>query len=264
MAVQYTNEEMMALLARRFRKLHDHTHAASDVVSMMLSMPAIVAGWTGILDRNTPALMDITGNGLNLSFNNSPTIAATGLLTYLNLGATGYFSHADTALLDITGAETTVSSPGLAMMCWAYTDALGGATRTIMSKWLAAGNQRSYQYNFNASGGVTFQVSSNGTATTTVSSANSLVSDDTWYFTAARYTPSTELKVWLDLDSATNTTSIPATLFNSTALFNVGALSAALPLNGRVAYPLICASALSDEAIETFAAMTSPLVNRRL
>lgn len=89
----------------------------------------------------------------------------------------------------------------------------------LVGVWQTAANQVWRLYvNVSAP---TFYVSSTGANSFSVAAAS--ITAGAWYFVAARYTPSTELAIWLNDTKTTNTTSIPASLYDSaSANFSVG------------------------------------------
>lgn len=133
-------------------------------------------------------------------------------------GSSQYLSLADNATMSLTGAIT--------ISCWVNLESL--AERTFVAKWNESGNQRAYRLWVDSSNKLSFSVSSNGTAVTTVTGATSLATN-TWYHVVGRYIPSKRLEVFINgATDATNTTSIPSAMTDTTAVFTIGAkLSAA-------------------------------------
>ena len=89
----------------------------------------------------------------------------------------------------------------------------------LMGAWQTAANQV-WRLFVNGSA-PTFYVSSTGANSFSVAAGN--ITAGQWYFVAARYTPSTELAIWLNDTKTVNTTNIPASLYDSaSANFSVG------------------------------------------
>lgn len=268
---QLNNAEKKSLEASRFRRLNNPVHAWGDVHNFVMALPGLVGYWPGAVNRATPLLLDVSKNGLHLTRNGDAEVALDPFVPfapYLNLDGTGdYFSHADDAKLDITGTEVIIDSSlrGLTMMMWVYF-ASSATQQSLMSKYLPTGNQRGYLIQFDPFGmRLQFFLSSTGSNTPNLSSANDSITVATWHFVAARFTPSTEMALWTDDTKATTTTSIIASIFNNTSTFRIGEIgSVGLPLNGRIAFPLVCASALPDVVIETFYQMTAPLFGKQV
>jgi type II secretory pathway pseudopilin PulG len=102
----------------------------------------------------------------------------------------------------------------------------------------------------NAAGTLSFAVSVDGTAETTVTSTGTTIPATTWTWVAGRFDPSTELKCWINWESWTNTSSIPASIFDSTSNFVVG--SADNPtdaMTGRTSLVWAAASLVSDSIV---------------
>ncbi len=199
-------------------------------------------------DSATGTVVDHSGMARHLTINGNPTFAVhqeTGLpeVPYIDLDGTGdYLSIADAAWHSITGALT--------LMGWYKPDdATPASAGFVAAKLLAAGNQRAYALIHNTDGTLLARVSSNGTATTDVTTT-AVMADATWHHCALRYIPSTELSVFLNGVEVLNTTSIPAAIFDSTADFTLGAGSGgAAPVAGHEALWSLHAVALSDAAM---------------
>lgn len=189
----------------------------------------------------SPAV-DFSGRGNNLSNNGSATRAIyADLVPYTELnGSSQYWSIGDNTELSITGALTWGG--------WYWFDTIA-TTSALANKWNGTGNQRSYLLLLNSST-IEARVSSNGTAETTVVHTTA-PQTGRWHHIVGRYVPSAELSVFLDGVETLNTTSIPASIFDSTADFRVGVLgSGANFLDGRAALQFVCADDLPDALIQ--------------
>lgn len=198
-------------------------------------------------------LIDTSGHGKTLTNTGTVTFSNDDYMPYgiLN-GSSQYFTRGDEAHFDITGAHTILS--------WDYYDDTASTEEVIAGKWTIGGNQRSYILGRDGDGTYQAIVSDNGTNETTVNSTQ-VVASGNWTFGASRYNPSTELAVFVGyqgadegiLEKSVNTTSIPASLFNSNADFTLGALNISTTpdkqLAGRKAMTFLCAAALSDNFI---------------
>ena len=92
-------------------------------------------------------------------------------------------------------------------------------------------------------------VSSNGTAETTVDSTITLALD-AWYFLAMRFTPSTELALWVNDNKTTETSSIPASIDSNSSDFEIASKDGgSLLMTGRYSLGALCCAALPDRAI---------------
>jgi len=222
--------------------------------SVYLGLPGLRGYWPLTAINGANNYVDISGGGLTLT--NTNTVYVTGdnaLRSYsrFTLASSTYLNRADEAAFDITGAAEAVSAAyaGLTVGAWVNMVTLPSAYQTIASKWGAAGT-RSYLLNVNSSNRFEFAVSGNGTAafyaTSTVNAALS-----TWYFVAGRYQVATpEINLWVNATEYTNTTSIPASLFNGAAAFILGCTHDALYfLNANMCHAFLCAAALPDAVI---------------
>jgi hypothetical protein len=89
---------------------------------------------------------------------------------------------------------------------------------SLMGVWSAGANQ-CWRLFVNSSA-PTLYVSSTGANSFSVAAANIVAG--AWYLVVGRYTPSSELAIFLNNVKVTNTTSIPASLFDAAAEFSLG------------------------------------------
>lgn len=136
-----------------------------------------------------------------------------GLPRMLLDGSTGYLSAADAAWNSTTGAFTIiVIAEGTAV-----------ADKRYISKE-PGGSNRAFELNHEPSTPTTLQftISATGsTPLTIVNLANGAPAVGT-NMIIARYRPSSQLALWGNGKVATNTTSIPAAVFDSTSAINIG------------------------------------------
>lgn len=244
MTTQILNAQMLEILKGTFVPRRDPVLAWSRAISQMMLLPGLRALYgMGSVDESGN-VYDHSGQGRTLS--NVSTLAFgvyNTLVPYaIHDGSADCLRRADEAGLDITGVLTCGG--------WFYaTDATPGADMGLFTKWSTLG-QRAYALKLLTTGLVQGLVSSNGTLETTVSSA--AVSTATWFHVALRYTPSTELSLWVNGVETVNTTSIPASIFSSSAALEIGAFNAGSSvLDGRSTLGFLCAAALGDTTITT-------------
>ena len=230
----------------------------------LLDFPMLRGAWVASVD-SAGAWYDVSGHGHTLTYNGNPTFNYDGLVPYWDLDGTGdYFQRADEADLDITGTETYVAAAaqGLTLGGWFRQDAL--ALEIAMAKWAFTAplaNQLSYRLSVSGTGTVQFYVSMNGVAWTVVTSTNTYAAA-TWSHWVGRFDPGAELAVFVDGTKTTNVVGIPASIFNSTAPFEVGCYDNGDAggtvgfFNGDVSCCFLCAAALSDTQINVFYQMT--------
>lgn len=229
-----------------------------SLVSEFLMLPGLRGLWTqGPLDGSGNVL-DQSGLGMTMSRGLTPTTSRFYIVPILQ-AATGYLTRADEANLDIIGTESYVASAarGLTLGGWFYLDTVVLTSHsTMLAKWDTTGNQRSYRLALDTDGSgnnyATFDVSSNGTAVTSVTATDSIQADK-WYFYVGRYDPSTEMALFVQglHTKYTNTTSISASIFNSTSALEIAREEpAAGNWRGNVAVSFLCTMALSDAIID--------------
>lgn len=236
--------------ARLAPLIDSQARAWTRAISMHQALPMLRGFWPMSAVTGAGNAYDQSG-GLTLTYNGNPTFNYSALVPYLDFDGTGdYLSRADEAALDILGSESYAASAiqGLTMGCWVYFDNTARA-EYYMAKWGGSG-QRSYLLDVSGADALTFNVTSDGSTVTTVTSATARTAS-TWRHMVGRFDPSTELAIFTNGVKASNTTSIPAAIFNSTAAFGIGGDGAGGNLlDGRVALPFLCAGYLSDEIIK--------------
>jgi hypothetical protein len=126
-----------------------------------------------------------------------------------------------------------------------------------MSKYVTAGNQRSYLLRKTSGDVISLLVSTDGIAA--VAGGTTVVSVNNWYFIVGRFTPSTELATFVNGTKTTNLVGVPASIFNSTAAFDIGRYNATNYFTGSGCLCFLCATALSDTIIQALLARTRPL-----
>lgn len=159
----------------------------------------------------------------------------------------------------ITGTETWISSSlrGLTIGGWFMLDSVGGSSGGLVSKDAAPPN-RGYFLVATTTPTITFAVSAAGGSGIGVTSASTTMAE--WHFIVGRFTPATEVAVFVDGDKTVNVTAIPASANVSSGNFEVGRFSS---LDANIQHckardVFICATALSDDLIETVRNSTRP------
>ncbi len=216
---------------------------------VFVRLPALVAYWPmGI--RGNGNVYDHGGSGITMT---QTGVCPTGYdgNSFIHLGdGTNYVKSAST-LLDITGLETWVTSSlrGLTIGGWFMIDGLPSGQGGLAGKFGVI-TDYGYAIVVHSSGTIQTIVSSNGS---TIFAATSAVAQTgQWLFLAGRFTPSTEVAVFVNGDKAVNTTAIPASVNVSSQDFEAGRFAAD---NSSIAHckardVFVCASALSDALIE--------------
>lgn len=183
---------------------------------------------------------DVSGQGRHFTssvvyslLNNRVIIASSSASTFIG--------RANEVALQIT---TTIS---LGIWVKVTSTAL---SQIVFGKFGASG-QYSYEIAYIAAGGFRFQITSTGSAPLTfVDTAT--VSANTWYHVVASYNPSTAMNIYLNGVKTTNTTSIPAAIFASTAPLRIGIRGdATFPATGSFAFAWLSKSLLTDAYINS-------------
>lgn len=214
-----------------------------------LGLPGLRGYWPMNTFDGLGNAIDQSGNARTLTYNGNPTYTFTTQGgPYIDLDGTGdYLSRADEGGLDILGTESYIASAvrGLTTGAWIYADSTSGV-RYVTSKDDNS-TQRSWLFYVNA--GVP-NVLVFDTASTSNTISGSTVSASTWTHLAMRFTPSTELSIFKNgAEVASTTTSIKASIMNSTVALQWGAHVAGELWDGRLGMTFLCAMALSDTAI---------------
>lgn len=217
------------------------------VIGEYLGLPGLRGFWPLSSYDQAYNTYDLSGQGRTLALNGAVSFSyVNNVLPYIVATGAGYLSRADEAGLDITGALT--------FGCWLQVISVA-ASSSFLTKYTST--QQSYLLAFySVSGKFEIWVSGDGTNNIVVSSTAATPSINTWYFVVGRFTPSTELAIWVNNTKTVNTTGIPASLFNSTAGFLVGGVGGAASMNGRLALPFICNFALPDITINRLFKLT--------
>lgn len=174
-----------------------------------------------LLDEASGNAIDEVG-ALDLTDTNTVT-AGTGLAlpggTFDNArdfeaGNSEHFTHVDNAAFDLTGA--------FSFAVWVNLESLA-TTRMVMAKDGGAGNL-SYFLTFSSANTIELRVSNDGTNAKTAAASGTFTTTGSFFHLGVVYQPSTRIEFYIDgASNATDTTSIPASIFNSTAGFKLGA-----------------------------------------
>lgn len=259
-------------LRGEFQQKHDGSFAWESMVSAYLALPALRGFWPMSASDESGNIRDFgeVGGGLHLTNRNTVLHLATPMpVMDFTSGNSEVLYRADAAAFDIQGNEAFVHSDyrGLTMGAWVQFDAVD-QNSTLMGKWDTAANQRSYIIYLNGSTSkISFYWSTNGTLQPNVEYDTALVAGR-WYFVCGRFDPSTEAKIWVNDNFNVDTTSIPATLFNGTASFAIGAYGTQPAtwldyMDGRVSMAFLCAAYLPDHTVRRLYYRTRALFQTR-
>lgn len=220
--------------------------ALGTSISLLQMFPGIVGIWPMSITNGAGQAVDISGNGLHLTnFGASPVAFGVDGAEFVS-SQSRYLEHADNSTLDITGLEAHVGQGGLTIGGWFQQPS--PLAQTFASKFGAVGQRSFWLLNTGAS--YRFVITSNGSSTVNVTSPASLTSS--YVFLAARFVPLTSLSIFVNGDVVSNTTSIPLSIFNSTAPFRIGAITTGNYLTGFGRLSFLSSSAVEDDDILRF------------
>ena len=235
--------------------------ALDKAVSNIMLLPSLRGFWPCSASGSGRQIQDAAPNGIHLTgpaAPASPELNYDGLAPYAQFTAASsqYATVADTTTHSIQGNEAIVASAvrGLTMGCWFYPDSVS-ADMALMAKDDDSGTpDRSYSIRYDATGNtLVFTISNDGSTAVTVDSVSDIATS-AWSFVVGRFDPSTELKIWHwannQMETATNTTSIPATINNGAQSFDLGRMAQGADYyDGRLSLCWLCAAYLSDAMI---------------
>lgn len=255
---QLVPAELVEGLSTFFPRSNAAATAWGNMVSNFLLLRRLRAYWPFTSVDENGDVYDLCGQGRVLTFVpglGAQTFTSASLLTYAAPAfASGqYYYRPDEAGLDITGAITVGG--------WFYhNNFTTGANQSLISKFTAAGNQRSYMlYMDNAATVWRFYVSSTGANSFIVNSSIARFSGR-WFFAVGRYNPSTSVDIFLNGTIDQNLVGIPAALFNSNTQLQLAASNAGTQLlDGRLAHCFICADYLEDYFLKALYWHSCPL-----
>jgi hypothetical protein len=251
--VQINPDKLVDLLSHKFQRRNEPNFAWGNVTSMYMMLMRLRGFWPMSVGRGAGGAADITGGNRLLTNNNTAVHNLQGLVPYISFNGTNQWLHRnDEAIFDILGTEAYVASAlrGLTFGAWCRFDVTPVGQEQVIGKYNAIGDQRSYRILRRPDKFIRAQVSVNGIDVVLIESS-SLVEIDTWAFLVARFDPSTELAVFINNEKTVNTTGIPASVFNSSSTFDIGANGGGAGefMDGDVSLAFLCAAALPDYVI---------------
>ncbi len=159
----------------------------------------------------------------------------------------------------ITGLETYISSSlrGLTLGGWFMIDSAPAVAGGLLSRSDDTPDRGYFLVQTN-SGEAWFVASGTGAAVVQVLSATYTIG--VWRFIVGRFTPSTEVAVFVDGDKNTSTVAIPASLNVSAQAFEVGRYynDNTRIVHGKARDVFVCAASLSDALIEEIRVTSVP------
>ncbi len=244
--------------------LREDVYGWTATSSAYACIPGVRGAWNMASLNETGAVYDITGQGRALTNNHVCTFSYTGFAPYVLLdGTNDYLSRADEAGLDILGSETYVVSTerGLTFGGWFYPTQAAGTTEALIGKWQGAAN---YSYLLYRDSTEVYSCALSLTGAAALVFNSTLVPTiNAWQFVVGRYSPSglsNEVSVWKNDTEWMTQVGVPASLFNGTAAFEIGANAPTNtnPLQGRASFCFLSAMYLSDDQIKELFYLSAP------
>ncbi len=170
---------------------------------------------------------------------------------YIQNSATSYLDSVGGSAFEVTGLETYIEASirGLTVGGWVNLTTLPSSNGGIFGRDGGAVD-RGYGLFSTSAGVISFFVSLTGAVT--VSAVGGTIGTDAWHFVVGRFTPSTEVAVFVDGEKDVNVTGVPASINIPTPDFQVGrffdADSTRLHFKWRDLF--ICAATLDDVLLE--------------
>ena len=252
MTAQIRNAPNVTLLAADFQARYEPQFSLAIVESLHCQLQGLRAFWP--MGPNTAVGTNYHASDVASSYDikteNNPLFSRYNLAPYVDFVAASsqYLEYLDITQFQIQGNEPFIANPGLTLGGWFWCDAASmGAAVGYMAKYNAVGNQQAYELYKGATDFPTFGISTDGINNVyAIHTTVQIVG--TWNHIVGRFTPSTELAIFLNGVKITNVVAIPATIFNSTASLRIGDIRATY-LDGRASQCFICAAWLSDAQI---------------
>jgi hypothetical protein len=194
------------------------------------------------------------GRGQHLTaVGGSPSALVNDIVTYTAFnGSTQYLTRAHEAALNPTGA--------LSVGGWFRFGSLSGTQGMIGKTRFTGMNERSYTVRASSTA-VGFFVSSAGTSATDEGVTSSVtLATGTWYFVACRFTPGSELAIWVNDTKTTAAATISGVFSSTNTPFQIAARdNGAQLMTGDAALCWLCNVALTDGTIDRLFAATQGL-----
>lgn len=196
-------------------------------------MGSTPTAWYRLGESSGVTMFDNTSNNLDGTYQGAPTLGVAGAIvgdsdTAVDFTTIQFSEVLDTALLDITGGFTLAS--------WVKKNGVPTSNNVgVISKWLGAGNQRSYDmFIETGTGNLGMAVSTDGTFQAgNVLTSSTSVTNNVYRFCCAVYDPSTAFRLYVDGSQvASDLTAIPASIFSGSANLWIGMTFAAATQNG--------------------------------
>lgn len=237
-----------SLAIRSLERTRDRQRAFEympPLAAPFLSLPGLAGLWGAMSIDQANNLYDLSGQGRTLTATGTTALGTVnGLAGYMTLdGSTTFWSRADEAGLDLTGA--------LSILAWVYFTNAASAQEVILSKGNGAAAGTAYWLNRQATGEARGLVSTGAAFVSAI--GTSVLAASTWYLVGMRYDPTVDVVCFVNGRAETTTTaSVPASTVNSANQLVIGNYDAgALDMAGRVAVAALCRAALRESLVSS-------------
>lgn len=198
----------------------DRSRAVKEMAGFQSNNYGSASGWRltpNNVEFNVPILLTISGLAGEILTAGDTVLFSSVYVANLN-GSTQYLSYADNVALSITNdisIEAIVN----------FDTAPSNSQMIIVSKWDENGNNRSYEFGYEDSGGtkrLRFATSSNGTNASAMVKNQTLTSG-IWYHVAVVFTASTSTaEFWVNGASIGTAIGAHTAIYDSTSTFAIG------------------------------------------
>jgi hypothetical protein len=257
------NDKAIDANRAHYVKLYAPTTTLGNIVSMNLEYPGLRGYWPLHQIDEVYASYDYSGQGraLHCPYQDvyCPELYTDGLSVYMNfIRASSYYLYRHTenglAILE-----------NLTFGCWVRFDAESTDQNTgIISKWFSGDDNRSYLLYKNNLNAIIFKISNTGADEFSVSDGGNNYAEDQWFYISGRFTPSAELKLFVNGNWYSNVVSIPSDIYNSEVNFEIGRYNDENNLDGRVAHAYISAYSVPDLFINSMYSHSKALFMSKL
>lgn len=271
-----TNEELRSRIKRLEGRITDlesnenqvsHTapriyNRDAEVDGLLRSLPGLIGYWkmnTTYYPGSTYEFLSGGAQNTDLAVSGTSVTRGTNNVGpgYQNGGGNGYLTRVSATPFNITGTESWIptAQKGLTIGCLVQTRDVAPANNGgFLGKYNSSGDQRSYLTYYNAGltpDKITFLVNGTGTSggNRLVSSERALTQNE-FIFVSCRYNAQDQaMHIRVNGETETNLTSIPSSIFVSTADFNIGTYSnsSTFRYDGLWLYAFLCASDISEQ-----------------
>jgi hypothetical protein len=229
--------------------------AWSVTISAFQNIQGLRGLWTMANVDDSGDILDVSGHNSTLTNASVSLQRASGndrrhYGVFDGTASSDQLSAADSAIFDILGTESYFGANmrGLTMGGWFRPLDLQSGNIFLSCKWGSSATNRSYSLYHNSDDAI-FGVHDTSDTLFTVTSTGTFAVG-AFRFVVGRFDPSTEIAVFVDGAKTTNTTSIPASLKNSTAGISLGARDDGNNnFDGQIGICFLAASLLPDAVV---------------